>query len=192
MTDISLRAKKKRAAQEKILRSALRLFSEKGYEATSVAEIMEDADFAVGTFYNYFSSKESLLKHLLASSLDMLKNKLDELDGSALSAKEKISAMFLAIGDYYDYNHELIDLYRYHSPTAGQAPHSREFRELVERIIRSGQEKGELDAQYPPDILTELFMSIILSAFNSRSGHPIRENLNYKLSVFLDGASRKK
>lgn len=43
------------------MHSALRLFGERGFAATTVDEIVADADIAKGTFFNYFASKERLL-----------------------------------------------------------------------------------------------------------------------------------
>lgn len=44
-----------------ILASAVRLFYERGYQATSVSDVVEDAGYTKGAFYYYFKSKETLL-----------------------------------------------------------------------------------------------------------------------------------
>lgn len=59
--EVGLRARKKLRTRELIFRTAVRLFEERGYEATTVAEIAEAADVATKTFFNYFRSKEDLL-----------------------------------------------------------------------------------------------------------------------------------
>ncbi|WP_299198169.1 TetR/AcrR family transcriptional regulator [Thermocrinis sp.] len=53
------------SAREKLLESAKILFSQKGYYATSVEDIVESAGFSKGTFYFYFKSKEELFKSLV-------------------------------------------------------------------------------------------------------------------------------
>ena len=52
-------------ARERLLESAKVLFSQKGYYATSVEDIVESAGFSKGTFYFYFKSKEELFKSLV-------------------------------------------------------------------------------------------------------------------------------
>jgi AcrR family transcriptional regulator len=52
-------------ARERLLESAKILFSQKGYYATSVEDIVESAGFSKGTFYFYFKSKEELFKSLV-------------------------------------------------------------------------------------------------------------------------------
>ena len=53
------------SARERLLESAKILFSQKGYYATSVEDIVESAGFSKGTFYFYFKRKEELFKSLV-------------------------------------------------------------------------------------------------------------------------------
>ncbi len=46
--------------REKILKAAVALFHEFGYNGTSVQDIVREADVPKGSFYNYFKSKEEL------------------------------------------------------------------------------------------------------------------------------------
>lgn len=63
MADVteSLRARKKAATEAALQRSALNLFVEKGYERTTIEEIVADADVSRRTFFRYFSSKEEVI-----------------------------------------------------------------------------------------------------------------------------------
>lgn len=49
----------------KIIEAAKKLFSEKGYNITSINKIIEEANIATGTFYIYFDDKLSLYKYIL-------------------------------------------------------------------------------------------------------------------------------
>ena len=53
-----------------IARTAARLFAERGYDATSVREIVEAAGVAKPTLYYYFRSKEGLAQALLTVPLN--------------------------------------------------------------------------------------------------------------------------
>jgi AcrR family transcriptional regulator len=53
------------SARERLLESAKRLFSQRGYYATSVEDIVESAGLSKGAFYFYFKSKEELFKSLV-------------------------------------------------------------------------------------------------------------------------------
>ncbi len=53
--------------KQRILDSALALFSQKGYEATGVEEIARDVGIKAPSIYKHFSGKEAILEALLAS-----------------------------------------------------------------------------------------------------------------------------
>lgn len=58
------RERKKEETRQAILAASSELFKEKGYEATSVDEIVNRADIVKGTFYYHFESKEQVLVNL--------------------------------------------------------------------------------------------------------------------------------
>lgn len=57
-----------RERRQQILDESARLFAERGYHPTSVAEIVESLGVGKGVFYWYFESKEDLFLEILASS----------------------------------------------------------------------------------------------------------------------------
>ena len=53
--------------KNKILKAAKKEFARVPFEQTSIKNIVEDAEIARGSFYQYFESKEDLLKYILNS-----------------------------------------------------------------------------------------------------------------------------
>ena len=89
--NITRRERKKIHSKKSIVESAIKLFSQKGYQETSVADIMNEADLGIGTFYNYFHSKEDIIHHVLTQKLDQAENSLEKLNKSTIPSQEKIS-----------------------------------------------------------------------------------------------------
>jgi TetR/AcrR family transcriptional regulator, transcriptional repressor for nem operon len=93
-----MRVTKQQAAlnRQRIVDSAIRLFGERGVDSVGVAEVMADAGFTHGGFYNHFSSKEDLVLQAcstsFARSVDSLRRNgvigspPDDVFGECLSA----------------------------------------------------------------------------------------------------------
>ncbi len=73
-----LRQRKKQRTREQIVNAAMGLFDERGYQATTIADIAEAADVAPRTFFSYFPSKEAVVFHTLDRDLESLETMLRE------------------------------------------------------------------------------------------------------------------
>lgn len=63
-----------------VLAVARRIFSQKGYHATSINDLIEGADIARGTFYLYFESKRAIFDELLDHLVATLKAQVRRID----------------------------------------------------------------------------------------------------------------
>jgi len=74
-----------------LLTAARELFAARGIQSTTVAEIAEHADIAIGSFYNYFHTKEQLLDALLEEELATQLHALQARQAKVADPAEKIS-----------------------------------------------------------------------------------------------------
>lgn len=76
MATAGLRERKKHRTHAAIVREAMALFSKRGFDATTVADIAEAVEIAPRTFFGYFASKEDVVFHDADDLLDALAARL--------------------------------------------------------------------------------------------------------------------
>jgi AcrR family transcriptional regulator len=68
--DMGLRDRKRQRTRQALISAAMRLFEEKGYEQTTVAQIAASAEVSTKTFFNHFASKDEVLFPHLSARID--------------------------------------------------------------------------------------------------------------------------
>jgi len=84
-----------------LLNKAEDIFFHKGYEATSVANIIDAVGIAKGTFYYYFRSKEELLDQIVERQSERIDEMIDPIvSDTQMKALDKFNSLFSSIGHY--------------------------------------------------------------------------------------------
>lgn len=72
------REQRKRATRQLILDAGCAVFSEMGFEACTIRDIVRRTGLASGTFYNYFDTKEAVLRELIGDEIGRLTERMQE------------------------------------------------------------------------------------------------------------------
>ena len=91
-----------------LLDVAQHLFFQKGYETTSVNDIINKVGVAKGTFYHYFSSKDELLDKMVERFTLQTEQLVSKLVHKDINALEKINHFFITIRNWKVDNLELM------------------------------------------------------------------------------------
>jgi len=154
--------------RNEILDAAQHLFFRKGYDETSIQEIIDAVGIAKGTFYHHFESKQELLDHLIDR---MFSHVLAPLEVMVTEGKdnaiEKLQKLYLEIGIWKTENKEFFyDLVKaFHRPEnltlshAARNEANKRMTPLLTRIIRQGIEEGCFDTDFP-DKIAEVILSM--------------------------------
>ncbi|MBR0289870.1 MAG: TetR/AcrR family transcriptional regulator [Selenomonadaceae bacterium] len=189
---ISLRKQKKFQARQTILKAATQQFKVNGFANTSIAGIMQAAGLGVGTFYNYFSSKEEVLLTLAKNLRERVEKSISSAKKINQSSHELLELCCVCTSKLIDENRFILPLFisaSEHSDKPEQIPQSLSpgFGELFEEIILQGQERGEFRSDVPANIISEMIHSIYQTTAFSKLEISFQENIRLKVKILLDG-----
>lgn len=88
---------KKEIRKKELIKIAYNLFITKGYENTSVDEIIAKAGIAKGTYYYHFESKEQILEEVVNMMIDEGVKRANQVLNSNLKIEEKLVYTILAL-----------------------------------------------------------------------------------------------
>ena len=89
--------KKGEKRKQALLKIAYDMFLSRGYEHTSVDEIIAEAQIAKGTFYYYFPSKEQMLEDVIEMMIENEAETARQIIGSDLPVPQKIVAVMTSV-----------------------------------------------------------------------------------------------
>jgi AcrR family transcriptional regulator len=116
-TGTGKRERTKAANREAILIAARRVFSDLGYGAASVRDIVRETDLATGTFYNYFPDKESVLRALVDEITVEARARVRTARMAATTLEEFVSRGFRAYFEFLAEDPDTVALMRRNSGT---------------------------------------------------------------------------
>ena len=154
-------------SSDRILQSALELFSSKGYDATSVREICEAAGITKPTLYHFYGSKEGVYRALVEGVLERFRSQLVDQIGQPGPVEVRLQRV---ARQYFDAARGHRDLMRFlfsivHNPpeSAPAIDLSSFYEDVVRRVsgvTDEGVAAGEL-APGPTDVRMLLFMGAL-------------------------------
>lgn len=158
------------ARREVIVKTAERMFYDRGYERTSVQDIIDELGFSKGGFYHHFESKLSLLDAICDArarhSFELGERAVAECQGSA---SDKLNALFrratILQTDSADFISLLLRVaYREDGALMREKMKQRQLVlnvPLMDRVVLSGIASGEFFSPYPAQV-SELVLRLCM------------------------------
>jgi len=72
-------ARSRARTRTRLVEAARRVIARKGVDATTIAEITDEADVGFGSFYNHFASKEAIVEAVIEAAVEAHGSALDRL-----------------------------------------------------------------------------------------------------------------
>lgn len=144
--------------QDELLDIAQRLFLQRGYELTSIQEVIDAAGIAKGTFYHHYASKgellEALVRRTVAQSMAVVATLLRD---DSLPAVERLNSLFVSVGAWKTERRALLtEMHRaLHAPSNAlflsriRRESMDAFVPVVAGLVRQGVREGAFDTAFP-------------------------------------------
>lgn len=179
--------------KHEILDIAKELFIEKGYENTSIVNILEKVGIAKGTLYYYFTSKEEILDAIIDRISEKIFYKAQEISKDpSLSVQEKILGVVMSLNIEDDKEKKIVN--NIHNPQ-NLLMHQKQFDSIIDnivpiltKVICEGIEKGIFNTDYPLETV-EMILIYTQTVFDSNNNLSMEETLR-KISAFIVNLER--
>ncbi|MEH7436631.1 TetR/AcrR family transcriptional regulator [Neobacillus drentensis] len=190
----------KEKKKKEILASALVCFAKKGFQVATIDDIVGHSGISKGAIYNYFKSKDEIYLELMNTdtkeTYESLVKDLETYD----SAIEKIDFLFnlYLLVDFSDKDikgkfivHDEFKLHASrHTELAEKLTDRRNqyFVDLIAGIIKTGQESGEIKKDLHPEVIADLFWSMIngVTIQSVYTDYPFKQVLTEMKQMFLE------
>ena len=189
-----------------IVDSAITVFAEKGYHASRISDIAQNAGIAYGLVYHYFKNKEEILDTIFLERWGGFIDVVQVIADDERNVEEKLLSIAAVTLTAYRSHPEWVKILvfeiqrtqRFADPDRVRMV-GKLFR-LITRILREGQERGELRNDLDPSIACSIFVGGLDIVVTNRVLDLIRiegdENAYYVkiartvVDLFLNGMNR--
>lgn len=161
-SSLSRKEREKLQRKKEILAAAANLFARKGYRETTLEDIAAEAEFGIGTLYNYFASKEDIFKSILKQQFEEGIERISEYEATTGTFKEFMLEYVSGQFNYLQQNMNGIKLViafytsMYDHPISKNDPELTALQNRHDQIMNRRIEKGINDKEikaYSPDMI---------------------------------------
>jgi AcrR family transcriptional regulator len=194
------RERKKQATRDRLIRAALELFGSQGYEQTTVQQITQRAGVAKGTFFNYFASKEEVLRNIGSAqeewALDELANLHQDSEGPLTA---RLTAFMVTLGTRLPFTPHLMRalchaILASSAEMAGDLGTGQGMVRGLTPIFAAGQERGEFTRTFPAERLAHLatqnYFGVLFTWAINPAPCPLGDAVKEGFQVFFHGVAQ--
>ena len=182
---------------EQVLESAMQAFWAKGYEATSLMDLVAATGLMKGSLYQAFGDKHSLFVQSLNRYLEEMRRQKNEALSQASTPLEGIKSVLHRMIDIADADspcpkgcmalNSLVELAP-HDPKVKQimGDHMLRMRASMEKTIIRAQAAGEITDKQTAEVITSLIMTFMAGLATSMKGPLSQDEAHELLSIQLE------
>ena len=152
---------------ERLVDVARDLFAEKGFERTSVQDIVDAAGVTKGAMYHYFASKDDLLAEIYARVLRMQLARLEAFIASDAPVSDRIASaaadvVVTTIENLASTTIFFRSLHQLNPEHERQVrAERRRYHDMFRQLVADGQESGELRGDVDADLVVDFYFGAV-------------------------------
>lgn len=166
------------STRERLLAAAMTRFTERGYAATSVREIVATTGLTKPALYYHFGSKEGIYQAIVAEITHLVDSGLAAHFSGAGSARGRLERLLLGLYGLFEQNQEAVRFINaaFWGPAQGaprfdiESFHAK-LASAVTAIVVAGLEAGELRPADPGDV-THALIGLFSFSMDLTLAHP--------------------
>ena len=174
--------KKGEKRKQELLNIAYRMFISRGYDNTSVDDIIDEAGIAKGTYYYYFESKEQTLEEVIGMMIDQETEAATHVMLSGLPVPQKIIGIITSLrpsSEEHSINNALMQ-------PENIIMHEKIKRKLIEKVVpilSQVVEEGIREETFHCDNIPERVKMLLVISNETFDDREFTEN---EVAVFID------
>jgi len=159
--------------RDQVLECAERIFSDKGFHQATMQEIAAEAEYATGTLYTLFESKDAIFAAVVRRRLTEIDVHLRAAVKAGTSAREKIERFVRAFFGFFEAKKHLVQIYV--NVTGGllwnvKAELGEEVAEMhlaflgfLEGVFHDGLRRGDVRSELDPRVMAVSLLGILVA-----------------------------
>lgn len=200
MTKETRKERERQAKRQEILKAAREVFAAKGLHAATLDEVAERAEFAKGTLYCYFKSKDDLFLSMLEDEIDRFSQSLQAVLSRDTAPPEVLSRLVKAMMRSFGENMDLMRLLTQERSALTTCkgdlmmkrflPRFLKLNQLVAAQVRRGIERGAFRRVDPDRAATAIFNlchGSAMSAYLNKRKVGAPEEVRFLTGLILEG-----
>ena len=183
---------------ETVLRAAIDLFNEKGYDATSVGDLAAHLGLTKSAIYHHVPSRESLLQAALDEALDALSEAIERVAAETPAGRDRLrAAVEDSVRVLVDHLPAVTLLLRVRGNGEVERAALARRRALDDRLagmVAEAAAAGDLRDDVPPELISRLLFGLVNSLVEwYRPGGTVDRDVLARVvsSIAFDGLARR-
>ena len=170
-----LREQKKAETRKAIIAAAVQLFSEKGFDKTSIEDIANKAGIGKTTVYTYFAAKDEIFLTFCDDELDEAFAALRKAPLEGITLFDQLIEFFMLKFRFVTHNHEfgrqlIREMAFPKNVNEKVKEHDQRYFDILETFFKAAQERGEIDTEQDIFTLSAHFYCLYLGILSGWYG----------------------